>query len=143
MPGEARSGTRARRARQHGFGLAEALVSLAIAGGVVAAYYDAIATTLALERRSKAHAAAAVVAHALLDRIGDDIALEAGVLEGRATSGFTWRLQMTEGATVEAAAGAAPPSTRGLTQIDIDIAGGGLGRPWRLTTVRVGREQLR
>lgn len=129
---------RARPGGSRGFSLVEALVALVIAGGVVTAYYGAMASSLDLARRSEASAEAAVIAGALLDQIGHEIPLDPGGYEGRTVAGFGWRLRITVGAGIDAVT-----ASEDLRRIEIDIAGPGLAVPYRLTTLRVSAEILR
>jgi len=84
-----------RRGLSRGFGLAEALVALLIAGGVLAAFYDAVSvgTTLrnTLDRRSQL----ALEAFALLDTFEDERPLRPGLDERGRTNGLDWRVTVT------------------------------------------------
>lgn len=130
------------RGRQRGFSMIEALVALAIAAGVITAYSRAVSTSLELERRTRARGHASLLAHDLIDRIGFEIPLEAGVLAGRDGDGFTWQLTITEGATLVTADGRSP-SSAGLRQIDVSVAGPELPGGYRITTLRVRQDTLR
>ncbi len=126
-----------RRNGNRGFSLVESLVALAIAAGVITAYYQAISTGLDLERRAKAKAQAALVAERLIDQLGFEIPLEAAGFSGRALGSYIWRLDISEGAQLSLPPPAASPSTVGLLTVRIEIEGPDLGTSgWKLTTVR-------
>ncbi len=131
-----------RRLSSRGFSLAESLVALVIAAGVISAYYQAISTGLELERRAKARGEAALLAHDLVDQIGFEIGLDAGSTSGRDGRGYQWRLAVSEGAQLTATT-SATPATSGLVQVEITIEGTNLPGGYRLVTLRYGVGELR
>ena len=121
----------------NGFSLAESLVALAIAAGVITAYYQAISTGLDLERRAKAKAQAALTAERLIDQVGFEIPLEVSRLAGSNLQGLVWRLDISDGAQLSLPPPAPSPSTAGLLTVRIEIEGPDLGNAgWKLTTLR-------
>ncbi len=126
------------RPASRGVSLAESLVALVIAAGVISAYYQAISTGLDLERRARARGEAALLAQDLVDQLGFEIALDAGAAVGRSVRGYTWRLAVSEGAQLVAVDGGAVPATAGLVQIEITIQGADLPGGYRLMTLRTG-----
>jgi general secretion pathway protein I len=78
---------------QRGFSLIEVLVALAIAAGILTAFYQASAASMALKRGGIARAEMALAAEALLNRIGGDIPLQAGTTDGR-DGKLLWRVQI-------------------------------------------------
>jgi prepilin-type N-terminal cleavage/methylation domain-containing protein len=130
------------RKPSRGFSMLEALVALAIGGGVITAYYQAISTSLELERRTRARSHAAILAHDLIDGAGFDVTLEVQSTAGRDPAGYTWQLTIAEGANLTAG-DAAPPSSAGLFQIDVQIAGPDLPGGYHMVTLRAGGDRLR
>lgn len=131
------------RLATRGFSMLESLVSLAIAASVMTAYFQAISSSLDLERRARARGQAALLTQELIDQVGFEIALQTGSIAGRSQSGYDWRLTVTEGPSLIAADGRNPPSSARLKQIDVQVAGPDLPNGYRLVTLRVGDEVLR
>jgi type II secretory pathway pseudopilin PulG len=121
MPAKRQRYAPAQRRRQGGFSLAEALIALAIAAGVITAYFQAISTGLDLERRAKAKANAALVAESLIDQLGFELPLEPSALQGRDSAGYTWQVSITDGAALSLPPPQASPSTAGLLTVVIVI----------------------
>jgi prepilin-type N-terminal cleavage/methylation domain-containing protein len=136
-------GKRASRQRSRGFSLAESLVALVIAAGVISAYYQAVSTGLDLERRARARGEAALLAQDLVDQLGFEIALDAGATSGRDARGYAWRLAVIEGAQLVAGDGGSAPATSGLVQVEIAIEGADLPGGYRLVTLRNGAGTVR
>lgn len=90
-----RRGRGLERAFGRGFGIPEALVALVIAGGAIAAFYNAVATGSMLDRRSDARAAAALEAYLLLDGFGTRFPLREGLDERGRTRGLDWRITVS------------------------------------------------
>lgn len=80
------------RSAERGFSLIEAVIALAIAGVVLNAFYETIATGLMLDRRSREKAAAQLLSTDLLDRIGHEIQLVPGIRTGETRDGFRWTM---------------------------------------------------
>lgn len=86
-----------RRGRgSRGFGLAEALVALVIAGGVLTAFYDAVSVGTALRSTVDRRAAQALQAYLLLDRLDREPALLNGFAERRSADGLSWDIRVTD-----------------------------------------------
>lgn len=83
-----------RRARNEGFSLVEALVSLAIVAGVVAVVLTIVGSNVERGGRATARMRATFAAEAILNRVGLDIALEKQDVGGRLTDGSSWSLRI-------------------------------------------------
>ncbi|MFM2422835.1 MAG: hypothetical protein RL291_1365 [Pseudomonadota bacterium] len=129
--------------RERGFSLMETLVALGIAAAAMTAYYSSISSSMRLEQVSRARAEAALVAGQVLDRIGHEIPLDAATREERTPQGFVWRLDIQDGAALEPLNGAPVPTATRVKTIDIVVSGPGLSAPYRVSTLRVGRDVLR
>jgi prepilin-type N-terminal cleavage/methylation domain-containing protein len=137
-----RLASRTRRSSR-GFSMIESIVALAIAAGVISAYFKAISTSLDLERRTRARVDAARIAHDLIDQIGFEIPLEPGTASSGSTGSLSWQIRIATGAGLIASDGQAAPSTAGLRQIEIDVTGPELPSGFRLVTLRVAGQVLR
>jgi general secretion pathway protein I len=105
------------QARSRGFTLVEILVALAILALTFGMSYQVLSTGLAWSDRSGAAQAATMVAGALLERVGHDIALADGTVEGRTADGFGWRIAVTP-----YAAGSAPPAGLAAHQVEVVVS---------------------
>lgn len=94
-----------RRGMQRGFTLVESLVSLAIAALAISGFYQALSTGVFMERRSGVQAAQMLVATQVMDRIGVDIALRAGLQDRGVIRDLEWALTVTETGTSDMALG--------------------------------------
>jgi type II secretory pathway pseudopilin PulG len=134
---------RARRAHHRrkqasgGFSILESLIALAIAAAVLNAYFDTIAVALSLDRRSRAHAEAGILAAALMDQVGTDIAVEAQSQEGATDRGGRWRITISPGAALDVAPGTAPYAVAGLATVVVNIEGPELPNGYRLVSLRL------
>ena len=86
-----------RRARRtKGFSLVETLVALGIAGAVLAGFYESLSTGSLLAKRANDQADKVHLAMSVLDRVGIDLALRAGVRENGQAGTLDWTLQVGE-----------------------------------------------
>jgi prepilin-type N-terminal cleavage/methylation domain-containing protein len=84
-----------RRCKSKGFTLIESLVALAIAAGVLSAFYQASASALQLRQKGEEAAQAALLVHLLVARLGTTTRLVPGLEEGR-ENGFTWSVMVAQ-----------------------------------------------
>ncbi len=88
-----------RTRRQRGFTLVETLVSLAIATLAVSGFYQALSLGLFMERRADAQAVQVLVATQVMDRVGVDVPVRAGLQETGTAQGLDWSLVVSEAGT--------------------------------------------
>ncbi len=81
-------------ANRGGFGLIEAVVTLAVLGIVLGGAFATTGSSLGVAERARRELAMAALAESLLERAGLDLLVEETVAEGRA-EGFDWRLERT------------------------------------------------
>lgn len=81
-----------RRVRNQGFTLLETLVALAIAAMVLRGFYEGIATGSLLSARADLQADRINLAALVLDRVGTDIPLQAGLTDRGVEAGLEWEL---------------------------------------------------
>ena len=84
-----------RRHRQKGFTLIESLVALAIAAVVINGFYAGLSTGSLLDRRAGLQAEKVFVATNILDQVGIDLPLRAGLSETGRLDGLTWALNIS------------------------------------------------
>lgn len=84
------------RRQNRGFTLVETLVSLAIATLAVVGFYQGLSQGLFMERRADSQAAQMLVATQIMDRIGVDVSLRAGVTENGSLHGLDWTMVMSD-----------------------------------------------
>ncbi|MEM6407167.1 MAG: type II secretion system protein [Pseudomonadota bacterium] len=77
-----------------GFSLIETLVALGIAGAVLSGFYSALSTGSLLAKRAGDQADKVQLAAEILDRVGVDLALRAGVSENGRAGALDWSLQI-------------------------------------------------
>lgn len=87
------------RRGQKGFTLIETLVSLSIAAMAVTGFYQALSLGLIMERRADRQAEEMLVALQIMDRVGLDIPVRAGVEETGVSRGLDWSLTISERGT--------------------------------------------
>lgn len=84
------------RRHNRGFTLVETLVSLAIATLAVVGFYQGLSQGLFMEWRADSQAAQMLVATQIMDRIGVDVSLRAGVTENGSLRGLDWTMVMSD-----------------------------------------------
>ncbi|MEM7472986.1 MAG: type II secretion system protein [Pseudomonadota bacterium] len=83
-----------KRRGARGFSLIETLVALGIAGAVLSGFYSALSTGSLLAKRAGDQAQKVQLATQVLDRVGVDVTLRAGVQENGRDGGLAWALQI-------------------------------------------------
>ncbi len=83
-----------RRRKSRGFSLVETLVALGIAGAVLSGFYESLSTGSLLAKRAGDQADRVHLAMSVLDRVGVDVALRAGVTDNGRAGPLEWRLQI-------------------------------------------------
>ncbi|MGO4389325.1 hypothetical protein AB4Y85_17495 [Microvirga sp. 2YAF29] len=101
---------------QSGFTVLEALIALAILTGVTASVLSLLGAMRAAQARSHAKLIAMIEARSLLDRLGRDIPLQAGISNGALANGRRWSLRI-EAYRGEAASATAHP----LALFDVQV----------------------
>jgi general secretion pathway protein I len=91
-----------------GFTLVELLVALAIFAIAIGFAYRALSGALASQDGSERNQMAVRLAQTMLDRVGRDIALNPGDMNGRTQDGSIWQLRMTPDSTAAADATTSP-----------------------------------
>ncbi|MEM8536408.1 MAG: prepilin-type N-terminal cleavage/methylation domain-containing protein [Pseudomonadota bacterium] len=99
-----------RRGRQRGFTLVETLVSLAIATVAVTGFYQALSQGAFMGQRADAQAEQMLVATRIMDSVGVEIPLRAGVQETGTLDDHAWELAITNGATPDMSLGIIQPT---------------------------------
>lgn len=80
------------RGAENGFSILEAVISLAIAGFVLTAFFDLLAANTNVTQRTKNYARAALVSQNIISRLGNEIPLDAQRQTGETKDGFSWEL---------------------------------------------------
>ena len=123
------------RKRNSGFTLIEVLIAFAILALVLGVVFRTLSTGLSHERTAGLVTARVLEARSILDRLGADIALEEGTIEGRLATGERWALTVSlldAGASDEIDPG---PLNAYLAELSVD---GDDGRMLRLQTLKLG-----
>ena len=81
--------------RNSGFTLIEVLIAFAILAMVLGVVFRTLSTGLSHERTAGLVTARVLEARSILDRLGADIALEEGTIEGRLATGERWALTVS------------------------------------------------
>ncbi len=123
------------RKRNSGFTLIEVLIAFAILALVLGVVFRSLSTGLSHERTAGLVTARVLEARSILDRLGADLALEEGTIEGRLATGEPWTL------IVSLLDPAASDEIQGdtlnayLAELSVD---GDDGRMLRLQTLKLG-----
>ncbi len=118
-----------------GFTLIEVLIAFAILALVLGVVFRTLSTGLSHERTAGLVTARVLEARSILDRLGVEVALEEGTIEGRLASGERWTLTVSllePAASDEIAAG---PLKAYLAELTVH---GNDGRILRLKTLKLG-----
>ena len=124
-----------RHQRSSGFTLIEALVAFAILGLVLAVLFRSMSSGLSQEQVASAATERLLAGRSLLERVGVEIPLEQGTIEGDLANGDIWVLTLTQ------VAGDPPdpegPVTAMLFRADLELTGPD-GRSLHLRTLKLG-----
>lgn len=121
-------------AGERGQALVEALVASAIIAAMLAMTYETVLTTTRAERSLREKRVALPVAQSLLARVGGDIALAPGAMDG-STSGLDWHVEIAPYADGPGRSVDGPP----LLDVQVRVAVPGNAAPAvELRTLRVG-----
>ena len=121
--------------RNSGFTLIEVLIAFAILALVLGVVFRTLSTGLSHERTAGLVTARVLEARSILDRLGADLALEEGTIEGRLATGEPWALTVSllePAASDEIQAAALNAYLAELTVVGDD------GRVLRLQTLKLG-----
>ena len=123
------------RERNSGFTLIEVLIAFAILAMVLGVVFRTLSTGLSHERTAGLVTARVLEARSILDRLGADIALEEGTIEGRLATGEPWSLTVS---LLDPAAGdETDPGLLNAYLAELSIRGDD-GRMLRLQTLKLG-----
>ena len=129
-----------RRGTARGFSLIEALVSVVIAATVLTQFYSAIATGARLEDRADRQAAQVLVATIVLDRVGVDVPLRAGVNDNGRLRGHDWSLSIGMVPPADMQLGPIQPNE--LIFISVTVTSPNDGSPVTLRAIRYAEQSL-
>ncbi len=123
------------RKRNSGFTLIEVLIAFAILALVLGVVFRTLSTGLSHERTAGLVTARVLEARSILDRLGADLALEEGTIEGRLATGERWALTVS---LLDPAAGdESEPGPLNAYLAELSIRGDD-GRMLRLQTLKLG-----
>ena len=122
--------------RSRGFTLIEVLVAFAILALVLGVVFRTLSTGLSHERVAKAATVRVLEARSILDRLGVDVALEEGMIEGELTTGEPWTLTVSLAEPSEES-GAVPAGEINAYVAELQVDGAD-GRMLRLQTLKLG-----
>jgi general secretion pathway protein I len=123
------------RKRNSGFTLIEVLIAFAILALVLGVVFRTLSTGLSHERTAGLVTARVLEARSILERLGADLALEEGTIEGRLATGERWALTVS---LLEPASGdETDPGPLNVYLAELSIHGAD-GRMLRLQTLKLG-----
>ena len=118
-----------------GFTLIEVLIAFAILAMVLGVVFRTLSTGLSHERTAGLVTARVLEARSILERLGADLALEEGTIEGRLATGEPWSLTVS---LLDPAAGdETDPGLLNAYLAELSIRGDD-GRMLRLQTLKLG-----
>jgi len=123
------------RKRNSGFTLIEVLIAFAILAMVLGVVFRTLSTGLSHERTAGVVTARVLEARSILDRLGADLTLEEGTVEGRLATGDRWTLTVSLLEPAESDEIAAGPLNAYLAELTVH---GDDGRILRLKTLKLG-----
>ena len=124
-----------RRGQNRGFTLVETLVSLAIATLAVTGFYQALSQGLFMEQRADQQAEQMLVATQVMDRVGVEVPVRAGIQQTGISQGLNWSLVVSESGTDEMRLGPIQQSELLFIYVTVDPAREG-GSPLVLRSIR-------
>ena len=123
------------RKRNSGFTLIEVLIAFAILAMVLGVVFRTLSTGLSHERTAGLVTARVLEARSILERLGADIPLEEGTIEGQLATGDRWTLTVSLLEPAESDEIEAGPLNAYLAELSIH---GQDGRMLRLQTLKLG-----
>jgi general secretion pathway protein I len=84
------------RGRSRGFTLLEVLVAFVIFALSFAVVLEIIAGSMRSTVRARDYSEAALLAQSLMERVGNEVPLEAGGYQGETEDGFAWAIEITD-----------------------------------------------
>ncbi len=121
--------------RNSGFTLIEVLIAFAILAMVLGVVFRTLSTGLSHERTAGQVTARVLAARSILERLGADIPLEEGTIEGQLATGDRWTLTVSLLEPAESDEIEAGPLNAYLAELSIH---GQDGRMLRLQTLKLG-----
>lgn len=79
---------------ENGFSLLEAVISLAIAGFILTAFFETTSTNLNLTNRSAAKAKSTILIQSVISQIGKQFPLATNTNYGKSSNGYSWQVDI-------------------------------------------------